>query len=164
MRSSKEIWLSDLDSFFALLSELWVSAIVSFILGSTWTHNSASHLVFKIINTSEQHKYILQSLRDERQRASFCRLRASMWTTIRHFNVFLHLSVTKPRASPCPSCFSLPIPQYLPASLGPLFPFLSYSLVKILYPFIRQNNLIAILCYLSISLGSHTPKKVIPFE
>lgn len=164
MRSSKEIWLSDLDSFSALLSELWVCAIFSFILVFTSTQNSVSHLVFKIIHTSrsEKHRYIFKSLREERwQRASLCTVKASTWTPIRHF---LHHSVIKPLGVLRPSYFSPPLPQYLPASLAPFFPSLRFSLVKIPYPFIRQNNLIAVLCYLSISLGSHTPKKVIPFE
>lgn len=169
MRSSKEIGLSDLDSFSALLSVYWVCAIFYFILVFTSTQNSVSHLVFKIIHTStsEQHRYIyiFKSLREERwQRASLCTVKASTCTSIRHFNLFLHHSVTRPIGIPYPSYFSPPLPQYLPASLAPFFPSLRFSLVKIPYPFIRQNNLIAVLCYLSISLGSHTLKKVIPFE
>lgn len=167
MRSSKEIGLSDLDSFSALLSEYWVCAIFSFILVFTSTQNSVSHLVFKIIHTStsEQYRYIFKSLREERrQRVSLCTVKASTCASIRHFNLFLHHSVTEPIGIPCPSNFSPPLPQYLPASLAPFYPSIRFSLVEIPYPFIRQNNLIAVLCYLSISLGSHTLMKVIPFE
>lgn len=135
MRGSKEIWLSDLDSFSALFSELWASAIFCFILVFTWTQNSASHLVFKIIlkSISEQHKHLLESLREERWRASLCMFKATLCTPIRHFNLpstTLLLSQWGFHILPA-SSFHLPIPSHL---IAPFFPLQDSLLLKFLIP------------------------------